>query len=59
MDARLGKDEFFIEIESRLACRVNACDACLAEHPWDVVWDGIADGRVGSSRDIADGEHIP
>ena len=59
MDARLGKDEFFVEIESRLACRVNACDACLTEHPWTVVGDGIADGRVGGSRDIADGEHIP
>ena len=59
MDARLGKDEFFVEIESRLACRVNTCDACLAEHPWDVVWDGIADGCVRGSRDVADGEHIP
>ena len=59
MDARLGKDEFFIEIEGRLACRVNACDARLAKHPWDVVWDGIADGRVGSSRDVADGENVP
>ena len=59
MDARFGKDEFFIEIEGRLACRVNACDARLAEHPWDVVWDGIADGCVGGSRDVADGENVP
>ncbi len=59
MDARLGKDEFFVEIESRLACRVNTCDACLAEHPRDVVGDGIADGCVGSSRDITDGENVP
>ena len=59
MDARLGKDEFFVEIKSRLACRKDACDARLAEHPWDVVWDGIADGCVGSSRNVADGEHIP
>ena len=59
MDARLGKDKFFIKIEGRLARGVDACDARLAEHPWDVVGDGIADGRIGRSRDVADGEHIP
>ena len=59
MDARCGKDKFFIQIESRLACGVDACDARPAEHPRDVIGDGIADGRVGSSRDVADGENVP
>ena len=59
MDARRGKDKFFIQIESRLACGVDACDARLVEHPWDVVRDGIADGRIGSSRDVADSENVP
>ena len=59
MDARYRKDKLFIQIEGRLARGVDARDARLAEHPWDVVGDGIADGRIGSSRDIADGEHVP
>ena len=59
MDARCGKNKLFIQIESRLACRVDACDARLTEHPWNVVWDGIADGCIGSSCYIADSEHVP
>ena len=59
MDARRGKDKLFIKIESRLACCVDACDARLVEHPRDVVGDGIADGRVGGSCDVTDGEHVP
>ena len=59
MDARRGKDKLFIKIESRLACCVDACDARSTEHPWNIVGDGIADGRVRSSRDIADSEHVP
>ena len=59
MDARRREDKLFIKIEGRLACGVDACDACPAEHPWDVVGDGIADGRVGGSRDVADGENVP
>ena len=59
MDACDRKDELFVEFKSRLACRVDACDTCLVEHPRDVVGDGIADGRIGSSRDVADGEHVP
>ena len=59
MDARRGKDKLFIQIESRLACGEDACDASLAEHPWNVVGDGIADGCVGSSCDVADSEHVP
>ena len=59
MDARRREDKLFIKIEGRLACGVDACDACPAEHPWYVVGDGITDGRVGGSRDVADGENIP
>ena len=59
MDARRREDKLFIKIEGRLACGVDACDARPAEHPRDVIGDGIADGRVGSSRDIADGENVP
>ena len=59
MDARCRKDKLFIQIEGRLSRGVDACDARLAEHPWDVVRDGIADGRIGRSRDVADGEHVP
>ena len=59
MDARRWEDQFFIKIEGRLSCGVDTCDARLAKHPWDVVGDGIADGRVGRSRDVADGEHVP
>ena len=59
MDACCRKDKLFIKIESRLSRGIDACNACLAEHPWNVVGDGIADGRVGRSRDIADGEHVP
>ena len=59
MDARCGKDKLFIQIEGRLACGVDTCDARLAEHPWDVVGDGIADGCIGRSRDVADGENVP
>ena len=59
MNARRGKDKLFIQIESHLACGIDACDARLAEHPRDVVGDGIADGRIGSSRDVADSENVP
>ena len=59
MDACRWEDKLLIKIEGRLACGVDACDARLAEHPRDVVGDGIADGCVGCSRDVADGEHIP
>ena len=59
MDARRREDKLFIKIEGRLACGVDACDARLAEHPWNVVGDGIADGRIGGSLDVADGENVP
>ena len=59
MDARRREDKLFIKIEGRLASGVDACDARPAEHPRDVIGDGIADGRVGGSRDVADGENVP
>ena len=59
MDARRREDKLFIKIEGRLASGVDAGDARPAEHPWDVVGDRIADGRIGGSRDAADGENVP
>ncbi len=59
MDARRGKDKLLIQIESRLACGIDACDMRSTEHPWNVVGNGIADGCVGSSCDIANCKHIP
>ena len=59
MNACRRKDKFFIKIEGRLSRGIDACNARLAEHPWDVVGDGIADGCIRSSRDVADSEHVP
>ena len=59
MDARRWKDKLLIKIKGRLACGVDTCDTRSTEHPRDVVGDGIADGCVGSSCDVANSEHVP